>query len=43
MLNSKMQLLLTNKMPSSTTKQYADLMFRLGTELLTKKRKGIIK
>src|SRR5699024_4055410 len=37
MLNQKMQLLITNKTTSSTTKQYADLMFRLGKELLTQK------
>lgn len=41
MLNQKMQLLLTNKTASSTTKQYADLMFRLGKELLTHKEKKI--
>jgi len=41
MLNQKMQLLLTNKTTSSTTKQYADLMFRLGKELLTQKEKEL--
>lgn len=41
MLNHKVQLLMTNKMPSSTTKQYADLMIRLGNELLTKKEKDL--
>src|SRR5699024_9337697 len=37
MLNQHMQLLITNKMPSSTTKQYANLMYKLGKELLTDK------
>lgn len=41
MLNQKMQLLITNKMPSSTTKQYADLMNRLENELLTQKEKDL--
>jgi len=41
MLNQKMQLLITNKTTSSTTKQYADLMFRLGKELLTQKEKEL--
>lgn len=41
MLNEKMQLLITNKTASSTTKQYADLMFRLGKELLTQKEKEL--
>lgn len=41
MLNQKMQLLITNKTPSSTTKQYADLMCRLGKELLTEKEKKL--
>lgn len=41
MLNEKMQLLITNKTASSTTKQYADLMFRLGKELLTQKEKNL--
>jgi len=41
MLNQKMQLLITNKTASSTTKQYADLMFRLGKELFTKKEKEL--
>src|SRR5699024_11790813 len=41
MLNQKMQLLLTDKMSSSTTKQYADLMCRLGKELLTKEEKNL--
>lgn len=41
MLNQKMQLLLTNKTASSTTKQYADLMFKLGKELLTQKEKEL--
>lgn len=41
MLNQKMQLLITNKTPSSTTKQYADLMCRLGKELLTEKEKDL--
>lgn len=41
MLNQKMQLLLTDKMSSSTTKQYADLMCRLGEEFLTKKEKDL--
>lgn len=41
MLNQKIQLLITNKTPSSTTKQYADLMFRLGKELLNKKEKEL--
>ena len=41
MANQKMQLLITNKTASSTTKQYADLMFRLGKELLTQKEKEL--
>lgn len=41
MLSQKVQLLMTNKMPSSTTKQYADLMIRLGNELLTKNEKDL--
>lgn len=41
MLNGKMQLLMTNKMSSSTTKQYADLMLKLGNKLLTKKEKEL--
>jgi D-alanyl-D-alanine carboxypeptidase len=41
MLSQKVQLLMTNKMPSSTTKQYADLMIRLGNELLTKREKNL--
>lgn len=41
MLNEKMQLLITDKMSSSTTRQYADLMFKLGKEFLTKKEKEL--
>ncbi|MEW9675227.1 serine hydrolase [Lentibacillus sp. L22] len=41
MLDQKMQLLITNKMASSTTKQYADLMYKLGNELLTEEEKEI--
>lgn len=41
MLNQEMQLLITNKMSSSTTKQYTDLMVRLGKELFTKKEKDL--
>lgn len=41
MLDQKMQLLITKKMTSSTTKQYADLMLRLGKELLTEKEKEL--
>src|SRR5699024_8570431 len=38
-LNQHMQLVITNKMPSSTTKQYANLMYKLGKQLLTDKEK----
>lgn len=41
MLNQHMQLLITNKMPSSTTKQYANLMYKLGKQLLTDKEKEL--
>lgn len=41
MLDQKLQLLLTNKMPTSTTRQYADLMFKLGRELLSKREKEL--
>lgn len=41
MLGEKIQLLITNKMVSSTTKQYADLMFRLGEKLLTIEEKEL--
>lgn len=41
MLNQKMQYLITEKLPGSTTKEYADLMFRLGKEILNKEEKAL--
>lgn len=41
MLGEKIQLLITKKMPSSTTKQYSDLMFKLGENLLTIEEKEL--
>ncbi len=41
MINQKMQLIFTKRMPSSTTKEYADLMYKLGQELFTEKEKDL--
>ncbi|ENH96364.1 D-alanyl-D-alanine carboxypeptidase [Gracilibacillus halophilus YIM-C55.5] len=41
MLNKKMQLLINNRLPSSTTKEYCDLLYRIGNDLLNKKEKKL--
>src|SRR5699024_3049950 len=41
MLDLKTQRIITKKMPSSTTRQYADLLLRLGQELLTENEKEL--
>jgi len=41
MLHRKVQLTITNRFASSTTKQYSNLMIRLGNELLTKSEKEL--
>ena len=41
MLDHKTQLAITKKMPSSTTREYADFMYELGGNLLTEKEKDL--
>lgn len=41
MSNQKIQLLTTKKLPHSTTTEYANLMFKLGNELLTEREKQL--